>query len=510
MTNPSCLSQKQLTVLLISIVIVALCGIAYELIIAAVSSYLLGNSVYQFSITIGFFMFSMGIGSYISKFFENSLVRNFIVIEIIISIVGGVCSLLLFISFAYLTSLYSTIMYLMIFIIGTLVGLEIPILTRILSEAEDIKTSLAKVLSLDYIGALIGSVAFPLLLLPQLGLIRSSFAVGLINIITAIINVLFFKSKISKAKIWIFVTFSTLGVLIAMIACGSLLSSFAESLLYYDQIVLKKQTPYQKIIFTKNPVTGRQRMYIDGHIQFAERDEYRYHESLVHPVMSLPGKKENILILGGGDGLAAREILKYKEVKNIHLVDIDAAITDFAATYPQLVNLNNNSMNNKKLKIINADAFSYMNQPGIKYDRIIIDMPDPHNEVLNKLYSKEFYTILKRRMSDDAVLVSQSSSPFFTRRTYWCIEKTMAAVFEDTFSYHTTVPAFGGEWGFHMASVNRKIPEMINIELPTKFLTNKVMSSASIFAKDIQKIDMPVNTIHEPKLYMYYMQDLNS
>lgn len=500
------LENSHIAILLFSIMVVALCGIAYELIISTVSSYLLGNSVYQFSITIGFFMCAMGIGSYLSRFITKDLIARFILIEVIIAIVGGISSLTLFMAFPLVNSLYTTVMYAMILIIGTLVGLEIPLLTRILADRDGTRRSIANVMSLDYIGALIGSVSFPLLLLPQLGLIRSSFAIGLANILTALLTVIVFKKHIRHYRAYFSLCIAVLIGLVVFTVMGTRLSSFAEHHLYYDQVVYEKQSPYQKIVVTRAKNNKEHRLFIDGHIQFSERDEYRYHEALVHPVMAIPGKRENILILGGGDGLAAREVLKYDNITRIDLVDIDPEMTRFSSTFPALKTLNEGSLEHAKVSVHNADAFTFINQPGTLYDRVIIDMPDPHNEALNKLYSREFYTMIKRRMSPDAVLVSQSSSPFFTRRTYWCIEETLRYVLGNTDSYHVTIPSFG-VWGFHMASMNA-IPSAINITQPTRYLTSDIFQSAKVFGKDIQKITSPVNTIMEPKLYQLYLDDL--
>ena len=428
---------------------VALCGIAYELIISTVSSYLLGNSVYQFSLTIGFFMFSMGVGSYLSKLLGENLIQNFISIEIAISLVGGICSLLLLMAFPLVRPLYNTVMFSLIFIIGALVGMEIPILTGILSYKQSTRDSIANVMSLDYMGALIGSVAFPLLLLPHLGLIRSSFAIGLINILTALVNIYFFRKYLSSPRLMTVISISVLILLTTFTFYGTYLTGFAEKHLYFDQIIYKKQTPYQRIVVTQAQGTKEHRLFIDGHIQFSSRDEYRYHESLVHPLMSVQGKRANVLILGGGDGLAVREILKYDDVELIHLVDIDPEMTRISKNLPMLSKLNQNSLDNKKLTIYNEDAFSFINKAGIYYDRVIIDMPDPHNEAINKLYSKEFYTMIRKRMSSKGILVTQSSSPFFTHKTFWSIEKTLNAVYEDTLSYHVTIPSFG-IWGFNI------------------------------------------------------------
>lgn len=487
--------------------IVALCGIAYELIISTVSSYLLGNSVYQFSLTIGFFMFSMGVGSYLTKLLDDNLIQNFIAVEIAISLIGGVCSLLLLMTFPFTRALYETVMFSLIFSIGALVGMEIPILTGILSNKHSTRDSIANVMSLDYFGALIGSVAFPLLLLPHLGLIRSSFAIGLINIFTALINIHFFKEYLTRYRLMQGISLAVLTMLILFTVFGTRLTSYAEKHLYFDQVIYKKQTKYQHIVVTQSHTTPDSRLYIDGHIQFSSRDEYRYHESLVHPIMSVPGNRKNVLILGGGDGLAVRELLKYDDIELIHLVDIDPEMTRISAALPMLAKLNENSLESEKLTVFNEDAFSFINQPGIPYDRVIIDMPDPHNEAINKLYSKEFYTMIRRRLSSGAMVVSQSSSPFFTPRTFWSIEKTLDFVFDDTLSFHTSIPSFG-IWGYHMARVDKPIPTEFKFDVETRFMNEDVMRAAMVFANDIAKIDVPVNSIMEPKLYQLYLQDL--
>jgi len=501
------LTKKQVGILLISILVVALCGIAYELIISTVSSYLLGNSVYQFSLTIGFFMFAMGVGSYLSKLLGGNQIQNFISVEIAISLVGGVCSLLLLMAFPMVRALYDATMYSLILIIGALVGMEIPILTGIIAEKHSTRDSIANVMSLDYLGALIGSVAFPLFLLPQLGLIRSSFAIGLINILTALTNIYFFRKYLSSPKLLTTISLAILSILIIFTIFGTQLTSYAEKHLYFDQVIYKTQTPYQKIVVTKSVVTNEHRLYIDGHIQFSSRDEYRYHESLVHPLLSIPGNKSRVLILGGGDGLAVREILKYADVKEIHLVDIDPAMTTISKDLNVLSKLNEKSLENPRLTIFNEDAFSFINQAGILYDRVIIDMPDPHNEAINKLYSKEFYTMIRKRMSRDGILVSQSSSPFFTRKTFWCIQETLNYVFENTLSYHINVPSFG-DWGFNLARLNSSLPKDYSFNVDTQFLDKSTMQAAIIFPKDTQKVPVPINTIMEPRLYQLYLEDL--
>lgn len=506
--DTSSISIQQSRILLFSILIVALCGIVYELIIGTVSSYLLGNSVYQFSLTIGVFMFAMGLGSLISKYFDDQYVRNFIIIEIIIAFVGGICSILLFMAFPFARGLYELVMYSLILIIGALVGMEIPILTTLLAKRKSMKDSIANVMSLDYLGALIGSVSFPLLLLPTLGLVQSSFAIGLINISIAIVNVYIFKDHLASYKKIRAFCFAILALLIGFMVYGTAITSFAEKHLYFDQVVYSNQTPYQKLVVTRSITNRDKKLYIDGHIQFSSRDEYRYHENLVHPTLSIAGPRKNVLILGGGDGLAAREVLKYDDVELIHLVDIDPEMTRIGKELPFLKRLNNKSMSSPRLTTFNEDAFSFINQAGIMYDRVIIDMPDPHNEAINKLYSREFYTMIKRRMNTGGVLVTQSSSPFFTRNVFWCIEHTLDDVFNNTLSYQASLPSFG-IWGFNIARIDLAVPTTFTFDVPTKAITSDTMMASMVFSKDMMKVDTPVNTIMVPKLYQLYIDDLD-
>ncbi|MEJ2609454.1 MAG: polyamine aminopropyltransferase [Candidatus Thiodiazotropha sp.] len=502
------LPAAQTWVLLISIAIVALCGIVYELIIGTVSSYLMGNSVYQFSLTIGFFMFSMGIGSYLSKFIANRLVQNFIYVEMTLAVVGGICSISLFLTFPFTATLYTAVMFAFILTIGTLVGLEIPLLTRILSAAAGTRKSIANVMSLDYIGALIGSVAFPLLLLPSLGLVASSFAIGLINIFIAFLNIVWLRNHLKNPRRLIILTGAIFILLAGLTLMGSRLTAFAQHHLYFDEIIWQKHTPYQNLVVTRDIPLRDLRLFIDGNLQFSQRDEYRYHESLVHPLMNWTSVPvEQVLVLGGGDGLAVRELLKYPNIKNIDLVDIDPAMTNLGKHFAPLVKINKGSLSDPKVHIHNQDAFVYINKTSVRYDRIILDFPDPHNEAISKLYSVEFFSMLSHHMSDDAALITQSSSPFFSRRTFWSIKETLAAVFPETSSFHVTIPSFG-DWGFHIAST-KKGGGLIGLPSDLKFLSQERFAAAQVFGRDVEQVGNPIiNSIFEPKLYQIYLDDL--
>jgi spermidine synthase len=345
------------------------------------------------------------------------------------------------------------------------------------------------------------------MLLPNLGLVRSSFAIGLINIFVALLNVVYLRRYLPNPGRLFALVLGVLGILLLLLFFGTRLTSMAQHNLYYDQVIWKKQTPYQSLVMTNNWQRGDLRLFIDGHIQFSQSDEHRYHEALVHPVMNYPGKPERVLVLGGGDGLAIREIVKYKTAKHIDLVDIDPAMTDLGRNFAPLVSLNQNAMNDPRVKVYNTDAFIFINKPGPAYDRVILDFPDPHNEAIAKLYSLEFYTMLKRRMSPDGVLITQSSSPFFSRRTFWAIETTLAAVFPETLSFSLPIPAFG-VWGFNVATM--KAGTVAGpITAPTNYLTDASYKASQVFAKDIARPPevLPVNTIFEPVLYQLYLSD---
>jgi spermidine synthase len=316
-----------------------------------------------------------------------------------------------------------------------------------------------------------------------------------------------FKNQLDNYKRTLSICVGILVLLVTFIVYGTFITRYAEKHLYFDQVIYSTQTKYQKLVVTRSVTTREQRLYIDGNIQFSSRDEYRYHESLVHPVLSIPGERKNVLILGGGDGLAAREVLKYKDIELIHLVDIDPEMLRIARELPMLKRLNERSMSSERLTAYSEDAFSFINKPGVKYDRVIIDMPDPHNEAINKLYSREFYTMIKRRMTPEGILITQSSSPFFTRNVFWCIENTLANVFKYTTSFQTTLPSFG-IWGFNMAKNDSDFPKEYNFNIPTRALTKETMMASFVFSKDMSKVETPVNSIMEPKLYQLYIDDL--
>lgn len=501
--------SKEKSVLVFSIFIVGLCSIIYELLISTTSSYFLGDSIKQFSIIIGIYMAAMGLGAYLSRHLNKDLLARFIEVEIILGIIGGVSVPFLYFTFSELDyASFNWIVIGVISLIGTLTGLEIPILTRVMEELYPEDKNLSNVLSLDYLGALAATLIFPFFLLPWVGVFLSSLIFGFINVGVGIMTLWFFADQIDskrRRRFWWLIGMVSLAFIAALGFSNQMLSHWHDNL-YRDRIIYSETTPYQTLVMTKGKEDVR--LYINRVIQFSSVDEYRYHESLVHIPMSLSPYKKRVLILGGGEALAAREVLKYEAVEEVHIVDIDPAMFELAKTNPYLTELNGHCMGNPKLNPVAMDAMVFLDQESDLFDVIITDLPDPTNDNLSRLYSKEFYTLAKKRLSPNGVLVTQATSPFHTTSAFWCIESSLkAAGFANTYPYHAYVPSFG-EWGFVMASNQTLDYNDVSFnEVDTKFLDKKTVPKLFSFEKDITMGEVPTNSLDNPVLLDFYLKD---
>lgn len=493
---------KSVVPLLSCTFIVAIASIVYELIIGGISSYLLGNSVYQFSITIGLFMTAMGIGSFFSKYMEKDLMLKFMIIEIALALIGGSGGFILFYSYAVL-KIYIPIMFMLIIIIGMLTGFELPLLTRIIREYDNLKDVLANTTAADYIGGLVGSVIFPIILLPKLGFITTSYIVGILNIIVAGYLFIKYKNKFKNPKYIGILIVLVLSVLFTGVITVQDTETFLEQKLYRDKVVFSQQSKYQKIVITKGKDDVR--LFLNGNIQFSSKDEYRYHEALIHPAFSLLKNRSKVLVLGGGDGLAVREIIKYPDVDKVVVVDLDRAVTDLAQTSKYFLEYNQDSFSDERVHIINQDAYQFLEHAEEKYDIVIVDLPDPNNESLNKLYTVTFYWLIYSHLNEKGVMVAQSTSPYFAPKPFWIIHNTINKTAFYTRPYHVFVPSFG-DWGFNLGTKGFDFdPEDIKIKTTTKFLSNEQTKSMFAFGQDILKDkDAGINTLIRPILIRAY------
>ena len=374
--------------LFITVLLISACGLIYELIAGTLASYLLGDSVLQFSTIIGCYLFAMGIGSALSRYIDRGLVYRFVWIELMLGLIGGFSSALLFLAFAY-TQGFQLLMYSLVVVIGILVGLEIPLLMRIVRDRYHFRDVVAHVLTFDYLGALGASLLFPILLVPYLGLVRSAMLFGVINVLVALWSTFLFASQMSAVRALRSLCVVVLCGLVVGLAEAKRITAAAEDNIYADEIIFSRDTRYQHIVLTR--FKDDIRLFLSSHLQFSSRDEYRYHEALIHPGLSAIPAPRHVLVLGGGDGLAVREILKYPQIESVTLVDLDPEMTRLFSTNPMLTALNQKSFLSPKVHVINADAFPWVDSNTDSFDFIVIDFPDPTNYSLGKLYTTAFY-----------------------------------------------------------------------------------------------------------------------
>ncbi len=488
--------------LFFSVFLIAACGLIYELVAGALASYLLGDSIFQFSTVIGSYLFAMGVGSWLSRFLTRGLVARFVAIELMVGLLGGFSSSLLLLAFAY-TPGFRLGLYLMVLAIGVLVGLEIPLLMRILKHRFQFRDLVAHVLTFDYLGALGASLVFPILLVPRLGLARGALLFGIVNAAVALWSTYLFRDQLTRTAGLRAACLLVLAALGAGMAAAERINELAEANLYADEVIFARSTSYQRIVLTR--WKDDLRLFLSGHLQFSSRDEYRYHEALVHPGLAALPWARRVLILGGGDGLAAREVLRYPSVESVTLVDLDPEMTRLFSTHPRLTPLNGGALTAPRLRIINADAFPWLEQTGESFDFAIADFPDPTNFSLGKLYTTAFYRLLARRLTARGMAVVQSTSPLFARRSYWCIVETLKQSGFEVHPYHAYVPSFG-EWGFVLGSLSPYRPPD---RLPTglRFLTPAVLPQLFHFPADMAPVEVQPNRLNDQILVRYYEQE---
>lgn len=501
-------SRGSAVVLLLAMAVAAVCGLVYELLAGALSSYLLGSSVTEFSLVVGVFLSAMGLGSWLSQHVRSSLVAAFVAVELAVGVVGGVIGLVGFAAFA-LTGSYRAVLFGLVIATGTLIGLEVPLVIRILQHRAQLRVSVANVLSADYLGALAGSLLFPFVLVPEAGLVRAGLLAGLANLLVGWVTLWLLREAVGPAlrRLVVAATLAT-ALLGGLLAFAGPLSSALEQELYQDDVILTRDTPYQKIVITR----WREdiRLYLDGNLQFSSIDEYRYHEALVHPVLSLVPGARRVAVLGGGDGLAAREILKWPTVEEVVIVDLDPAVTELFRARPVLAQLNGGSLSDPRVHVINRDAMAWLAETDGAWDVIIADLPDPNTLAVGKLYSRQFYRLALKRLARQGVLVTQATSPFETRDAFWCIAHTLGAVERragdgllHVAPYSTHVPSFG-EWGFVLAAERRIDPEAIHIAVETRFLTDEKARGMFVFSRDTGELETPINDLDDQPLVRLY------
>jgi len=350
------------------------------------------------------------------------------------------------------------------------------------------------------------SVAFPLLLVPQLGLIRTGLLFGLLNAGVAWWTLWVFRHELRRVGAHGVACVLTVAVLGAAFVAADEITTLAEDKFYHDRIVLAATSPYQRIVLT-NGRTGH-KLFLNGNLQFSQSDEYRYHEALVHPAMAAFGAPRTVAVLGGGDGMAVREVLKYPSVESVTLVELDPNMTRLFASDLAMVQLNGGALTSPKLHIVNADAFQWLqgSEPRAAaldmFDVIVVDFPDPTNFSIGKLYTNSFYALLAQRLSASGYAVIQTTSPLVARQSFWTVASTIESVGLHATPYHANVPSFG-EWGYIIASHR---PWRMPTALPEglRFLTPQTLPLLFDFPKDMARVAAPVNRLSNQVLVTTY------
>lgn len=491
-------------VLFLNVLVVATCGLVYELLAGTLASYLLGDSVTQFSLVIGIYLSALGVGAWLSGFVGENVARVFVEVEFGVALIGGASGPLLFVAFGQV-GYFQAFLYGTVFLIGVLVGLELPLLMRIVKDELEFKELVARVLAFDYLGALFASVLFPILLVPKLGLTRTSLVFGLLNAAVGLWASSLLAPLIPRGLFGLRVR----GVLVMVLLTVALikadaLTAFAETQLYPDEIVYAKSSPYQRIVVTRGRAGFN--LYLNGHLQFASADEYRYHEALVHPALALSGTPRRVLILGGGDGLALREVLRWPSVTAVTLVDLDPAMTGLSEAYPPLARLNGNAFADPRVTVVNRDAFLWVDEPAEPFDAAVIDFPDPSNYSVGKLYTTLFYRKLAARLAAGAGVSVQCTSPLFARTSYWCVVRTLEAAGYAVRPYQAAVPSFG-VWGFALCRRGGPFPLPTALPADLKFLTPAVLPTLFELPPDVGPLPVEVNRLDNQVLVRYHETD---
>lgn len=525
--------------------VVGACGLIYEYTLSVLGNHLIGSSHEEIFIIIGLMMFAMGMGAGLQQYVKRHLFEKFILLELVLGLVGGFSATVIYMAFIH-TESYRVILYGFALLIGVLIGMEIPLIIRINGEHKlDLKANLAEILSMDYVGALAGALVFTYVLLTRFELARIGFLLGLVNTAVALLGFLLFRRLVPRKPLMGVVTLLITGLLVLGFLRADEWTRYAEQRYYRDPIVSSLTTPYQHLVLTRRD--DRLCMYINGHLQFSSRDEHIYHEMLVHPAMHLCPRPRSVLILGGGDGLALREVLKYPDVESVHLVDLDKEVVRFAMENEALVKLNRGALHDSRVHVIESgavtpgvqaevmqssqrttqmfasrrhpvaevhvlimDADRFVRELDGRYDVVLIDLPDPDALELAKLYSVDFYSALRERLTPHAIVAVQATSPYYARRVFLCIGETLRSAGMNCLPLHENVPSFG-EWGWYLAWSSgargaQPFERLEDLQIETRYLTPALLKASFEFSRDWLDPDDEVqpNTLMNPVIIDYF------
>ena len=530
-------------------------GLVSEYILSTVSTYILGNSIEQFSVIIALMLLMMGVAGYLQRYLsDRRLLDKFILVECGLALLAGFAPLAIYASFGYLPSHFRLIQYFFVISIGLLIGFEIPLVLRINQQyVKTLGANLATTYAFDYVGAFVGALIWTYVLLRSFPITEISFLVAGVNFAIAAVTFAYFLSRGLIAARWltILAVLVTIAALIYGYTHNRDWSRLLEQRFYRDPVVYSELTRYQQLVLTHSRPANDYRFYINGNLQFSSVDEAIYHEHLVHPVMALVPERRRVLVLGGGDGLALRELLKYPQVETVTLVDIDPAVIRVAATHPVLTMLNEHAFADARVsarpspgviasgeramlhqtpgqgnarnaapaesepvgrvEVFTIDADRFLGEVGGVWNAVIIDLPDPGSIELAKLYSREFYRKVRRVLAPGGMVALQATSPYHAQESFLAINRTLRAAGFRTLPYHDNVPSFG-DWGWILAwydtpemEIRARLASLRSLPVPTRYLTPAVVRQALVFGKGrLESEHTDISTLMAPRVLDYY------
>jgi spermidine synthase len=522
-------------------------GLLYEYVLSVLGNTLLGSRLDELLIIMALMMFAMGMGSLLQQRLAGPIVDWFLGLQVALGLFGGVAATAIFALYVASES-FLVVLYLCAALIGLLVGMQLPLLLRLHAElVPELRKNLGTILSLDYVGALLGALAFVLVLLTWQSLARIGFVLGLANVAVAVLGLVIFRDRVRHPRAVTFGAAAATLVLGAGVQAADDWSAAIEQRYFRHPIVFRETSQYQHIVLTKRG--DRLRLHLNRHLQFDSQDEAIYHELLVHPAMSLAPSRARVLILGGGDGLALREVLAYPDVHEVTLIDIDPVVVRMGAIQPDLVRLNRNAYADPRVRLAPAtlratdprrypvvidserrlgflepaphpvaeveiaglDADTFLGAAEGLFDVAIVDFVDPREVETAKLFSRELYESLRQHLTPTGVVAVQGSSPYYAREVFLCIGETLRAAGFATVPYQHNVPSFNA-WGFHLAAQPpldaeelRQRLRHVTLQVETTFLTAEVVAASTVFGKGWLDSSVPieVNTKLNPVILRY-------
>lgn len=541
--------------LILTMAVLAGCGLIYEYLLSHYAGRVLGIMESTIYAMIGLMIVAMGLGAFAARKIQCAF-NGFVWLELAIAFLGS-SSILIIGGLIALTQTFPEILgqmfnlppdayprgglfkqlsfiafnspYFFGLILGFFIGMEIPLIARIREEIHQkhLKNNLGTIYGADYIGAGMGAAIWVVFLL-SIDISKASALTAALNLLAGCVFIIYYWQKLNWRKTLISAHIILLIFIVAIYQFGNSWLSQMSNLLYLDKVVYSDKTRYQQMTFTERNMGAMQgeiiNFYLNGRLQFSSSDEFIYHSYLVSPVLAGSARQDNILIIGGGDGLALRDVLQWQP-KKVTLVDLDGELLEIfkqpeEKLPQQLANniseLNMASLQDERVEIISADAFISIDkllQSNNSFDAIIVDLPDPSHPDLNKLYSVNFYARLKQLLAGDGLIGIQSASPYHAKNAFIAIGKTVqAAGFSSVQQYHDNVPSFG-EWGWTIASKMGAAPltrlkQLPELPVAHHWLTLPMVINAFDFSRDFykDKATVPVNYLGSHAIYQLHQK----